>query len=178
MWVLTSVYHENIQNPSNPHWPLSSCSLTCTKRHDARPNWMRHVSHFYMFLKRGSNWNIKMELTVVSYSLNSSHCTASQWTQQIWDPDFSCDSTFAFVAAGADAVLIYWKKNQNKLATTSLSRSVPLTTGKVYLSNQSKYCNQRHFCFFPVLHLKDEDEEILLYTDYILMEIKYILEEN
>lgn len=110
MWVLTSVYHVNIQNPSNPHWPLSSCSLTCTNRHDACPNWMRHVSHFYMFLKRGSNWNIKMELTVVSYSLNSSHCTASQWTQQIWDPDFSCDSTFAFVVAGADAVLIYRKK--------------------------------------------------------------------
>lgn len=91
-----------------------------------------------MFFNRGSNWNIKMELTALDIlSLKT-----------IWDPDFSLDSSFSFVTASTDAALIYWKKNQNKLATTPFIRSVPLMAGKVCLSNHSKYCNQRPF-FFP-----------------------------
>lgn len=96
-----------------------------------------------MFFNRGSNWNIKMELTALdNLSLNT-----------IWDPDFSLDSAFSFVAAGTDAALIYWKKKniRKKLATTPLIRSVPLMAGKVCPLNNSKYCNQRLFFFSPIL---------------------------
>lgn len=102
-----------------------------------------------MFFKRESNWNIKMELTVVSCSLNPGHWVASHWTQQ-------SEIQTSHVTVHSLLSLLVWmqswftdKKNQNKLATTLLSRSVTLTTGKVCLSNQSKCRNQRHFFSSP-----------------------------
>lgn len=94
-----------------------------------------------MFFNRGSNWNIKMELTALdSLSLKT-----------IWDLDFSLDSSFSFVAASTDAALIYWKKKiRINWPLPPLSDLFHSWQEKVCLSNHSKYCNQRPF-FFLIL---------------------------
>lgn len=112
------------------------------------------------------NTALDENLTIVSCSLNLSHWIISHWTSRIWDPDFSCDHGFSFVAAGMDAFSTYWKKIQNELAPAPLSISVPLMTGKVCLSIQSKYCNQRHKFFTHFTHKGWRLIHIIAYTLY------------
>lgn len=95
----------------------------------------------------------------------------------IWDPDFSLDSSFSFVAASTDAALIYWKKK--------IRINWPLPPlSDLFHSWQERYVYQitvntvikDHFFFS--FYKKDENEYLLLYPDDIIKGIKYILEEN